>query len=72
MKNIHISVMKDLHNKKNEEFVSDIISYIKANNITEEDFFSWWENQDFFREETKSFLEDMEIIALDWDFYFGE
>ena len=64
--------MKDLHNKKNEEFVSDIISYIKANNITEEDFFSWWENQDFTEEETKSFLEDMEIIAFDWDFYFGK
>ena len=64
--------MKDLHNKKNEEFVSDIISYIKANNITEEDFFSWWENQDFTEEDTKSFLEDMEIIAFDWDFYFGK
>ena len=72
MEQIHISAMKDLHNKKNEEFVSDIISYIKANNITEEDFFSWWDNQDFTKEETKSFLEDMEIIAFDWNFYFGE
>ena len=72
MEQIHISVMKDLHIKKNEEFVSDIISYIKANNITEEDFFSWWDNQDFTDEETKSFREDIEIIVLDWDFYFGE
>ena len=72
MEQIHISAMKDLHNEKNEEFVSDIISYIKTNNITEEDFFSWWENQDFTNEETKSFLEDMDIIAFDWDFYFGE
>ena len=72
MEQIHIAALKDFHNKKNEEFVSDIINYIKANNITEEDFFSWWENQDFTKEETKSFLEDMEIIAFDWNFYFGE
>ena len=72
MEQIHISAMKDLHITKNEEFISDIISYIKANNITEEDFFSWWDNQDFTEEETQSFREDMEIIVLDWDFYFGE
>ena len=72
MEQKHISAMKNLHDTKNEEFVSDIVSYIKANNITEEDFFSWWENQDFTKEETKSFIENMEGIVLDWDFYFGE
>ena len=39
MEQKHISAMKNLHDTKNEEFVSDIVSYIKANNITDEDFF---------------------------------
>ena len=56
MEQKHISAMKNLHDTKNEEFVSDIVSYIKANNITEEDFFSWWENQDFTTKKQNHFL----------------
>tara|TARA_B100000963_G_C22388965_1_gene563585 strand:+ start:438 stop:656 length:219 start_codon:yes stop_codon:yes gene_type:complete len=72
MEQKHISAMQEIHKTKNEEFINDIVSYIEDNNITEDDFFSWWNNQDFNKEETKLFLEDMDIIAIDWDFYFGE
>ena len=53
MEQIHISAMKDLHNKKNEEFLSDIISYIKTNNITEEDFFCLVGKSRFYQRRNK-------------------
>lgn len=72
MEQKHISAMLEIHKTKNEEFINNIVGYIEDNNITEDDFFSWWNNQEFNKEETKLFFEDMDIIAIDWDFYFGK
>ena len=57
MKQKHISAMKNLHDTKNEEFVSEIVSYIKANNITEEDFFLGGKIKIFPKKKQNHFLE---------------
>lgn len=50
--------------QKNEQFINEVISYLKANEISEDDFFSWWNNQDFTDEELFSFQEDTMGIKI--------
>ena len=79
MEQKHIVAMEDLHKKHSDidEFLGETVSYIKENNISDDDFFAWWEQVDLSNEPTatgedekaSSFLNDMVRIADDWDFY---
>ena len=69
MEQKHIVAMEDLHKKHSDidDFLGETVSYIKENNISDDDFFAWWEQVDLSNEPTatgedekaSSFLNDM-------------
>ena len=72
----HILAMENLHKTHSDidDFLDGIVSYIKENDISNDDFFAWWDELDLSNEPSaengSSFLNDMVRIANDWDFYF--
>ena len=78
MEQKHISGMEGLHHTHLDidDFLGEIVNYIKENEISEDVFFAWWDEVDLSNEAVGgpgskgSFLNDMTALAEGWDFYF--
>jgi len=66
----HISAMENIHKKHSDidDFINEIVCYIKENDISDDTFFEWWDEVD--SSNGSSFLNDMVQIAEGWDFHF--
>ena len=66
----HISKMENIHKKHSDidDFINEIVNYIKENDISDDTFFEWWDEVD--SSNGSSFLNDMVQIAEGWDFHF--
>ena len=76
----HILAMENLHKTYSDidDFLGEVVSYVKENEISEDVFFAWWGEIDLSNEpvsgnrpeDKSSFLNDMVQFADNWDFYF--